>query len=375
MKDSQALLMLDDGTCFEGTARGACQEAFGEFIFTTSMAGYQEFLTDPALAGQIVVFTSAHMGNYGMTAEDDEAASVMAAGAVFHDLFIPDSEVFPHWRAVESLDQRLKREGVTAISGVDTRSLAAHLREHGARNGIISALDPDRASLLRRARELSPMAGLDLVSRVTCREQYQPEKPVAKPNDGKELSVAVLDLGVKSSFLRRMQGLGMRVTVWPATTRAEDILATGPDGVFLSSGPGDPEPCHYAIACVKKLLGAAPIFGICLGGQILALALGAKTFKMKNGHRSSNHPVADIQSGNVWITSQNHGFCIDAQSLPGTMRPTRWNANDQTLAGFECTDLPAFAVQFHPETGLGAVDGTGVFEHFHTMMVDFRNKK
>jgi carbamoyl-phosphate synthase, small subunit len=375
MKDSQALLMLDDGTCFEGTARGACQEAFGEFIFTTSMAGYQEFLTDPALAGQIVVFTSAHMGNYGMTAEDDEAASVMAAGAVFHDLFIPGSEVFPHWRAVESLDQRLKREGVTAISGVDTRSLAAHLREHGARNGIISALDPDRASLLRRARELPPMAGLDLVSRVTCREQYQPEMPGAKPNDGKELSVAVLDLGVKSSFLRRMQGLGMRVTVWPATTRAEDILATRPDGVFLSSGPGDPEPCHYAIACVKKLLGAAPIFGICLGGQILALALGAKTFKMKNGHRSSNHPVADIQSGNVWITSQNHGFCIDAQSLPGTMRPTRWNANDQTLAGFECTDLPAFAVQFHPETGLGAVDGTGVFEHFHTMMVDFRNKK
>ena len=374
MKDSRALLMLDDGTCFEGVARGACKEASGEFVFTTSLAGYQEFLTDPAIAGQVVVFTSAHMGNYGMTAEDDEAASVMAIGAVFHDLFIPDSEAFPHWRAVESLDQRLSREGVTAISGVDTRSLAAHLRDHGARNGIISAIDLDKASLLRRARELPAMGGRDLVSGVTCKEAYQPEKPENISCQGPELSVAVLDLGVKRSSIRRLQELGMKVTVWPATAKAEDILATKPDGVFLSSGPGDPEPCHYAIACVKKLLGATPVFGTCLGMQIMALALGAKTLKMKNGHRSSNHPVSDIHTGNVWITCQNHGFCVDAQTLPKTIRPTNWNANDQTLAGFECADMPAFAVQFHPETGVGGLDGTGVFERFRQMMVDFCNK-
>ena len=376
MAATQALLMLDDGTCFTGQACGAHGEATGEVVFTTAMAGYQETLTDPSYYGQIVVFTSAHMGNYGASARDDESSRPWAGGAVFHDLCasygngVPPQS-FPHWRANESLGDRLARAGVTSIQGIDTRALTLHLREHGARNGIISSLDMDKPSLLRRAQALPPMRGLDLASRVSCGKRY-----TFSPDDGDfsgsptpaSLRVAVIDYGVKRSILSHLVRQGMRPEVCPVASSAEDILATKPNGVLLSNGPGDPEACGHAIRTVRKLLGRVPLFGICLGHQILGLALGAKTYKLSFGHHGVNHPVKDMRTGRVCITSQNHGFCVDPQTLPLGVSPSHWNLNDDTLEGLECAHVPAFSVQFHPEAAPGPTDAAGLFVRFRELM-------
>ncbi|MDR2574416.1 MAG: glutamine-hydrolyzing carbamoyl-phosphate synthase small subunit [Desulfovibrio sp.] len=377
MLNRQALLMLDDGTCFTGVACGTCGEAAGEVVFTTAMAGYQETLTDPSYYGQIVVFTSAHIGNYGITPLDDESGRIWANGAVFHDFCAPGRQgepaaPFPHWRASESLDERLIRAGVTSIRGVDTRALTLHLREYGARNGVISALDTDKASLLRRARALPPMQGLDLTGQVSCAKPYvfsdAPAAPLPAAPAG--LRVAVIDYGLKRSILSHLVRRGMSPRVWPSTAAVEDILASKPDGVLLSNGPGDPEPCRHAAATVRKLLGRVPLFGICLGHQLLGLALGAKTYKLPFGHHGVNHPVKDLLTGRVCITSQNHGFCVDPQTLPQAVAPSHLNLNDDTLEGLVCGDFPAFSVQFHPEAAPGPVDAVDLFSRFRDMMTE-----
>lgn len=378
MTPRQALLMLDDGTCFEGEACGACREATGEVVFTTSMSGYQETLTDPSYYGQIVVFTAAHIGNYGVTPLDSESPAPRAGGAVFHDLFTCcESAPFAHWRGQRSLDALLAGAGITSIKGIDTRSLTLHLREHGARNGIISALDFDRPSLLRRAQALPSMQGRDCTREVTCAQPY-PFAPDSADATGQAglpshadtppLRVAVVDYGVKRSILTRLVQHHMQPTVWPATTTAGDILASSPDGVLLSNGPGDPAACLHAIAATKQLLGRVPLFGICLGHQILGLSLGAGTYKLPFGHHGINHPVKDIRTGRVAITSQNHGFCIDADTLPQDTIPSHWNLNDDTLEGLECRNIPAFSVQFHPEAAPGPTDAAHLFAHFRTLI-------
>ncbi len=368
-----ALLMLDDGACFEGTACGACAEAAGEVVFTTGLAGWQETLTDPSYHGQIVAFTAAHVGNYGACHDDDEAPEPKAAGAIFHKFFLP-----PAWagalppRASESLDRRLARAGITGIHGLDTRALTLHLREHGARNGIVSALDLDRPSLLRRAKELPSMQGLDLAREVCCRHPHSPE-PAEAGGETAAPRVAVMDFGVKASILRHLLRQGLRVTVWPGTTDAKTILASRPDGIFLSNGPGDPEPCDYAVAAIRSLLGRLPLFGICLGHQLLALALGGRTYKLPFGHHGVNQPVKDLQSGRVWITSQNHGFCVDPESLPAGASPSHWNLNDGTLEGLDAPEYRAFAVQFHPEAAPGPSDAACLFERFRDLILQFRS--
>ena len=365
-----ALLMLDDGACFEGTACGALGEATGETVFVTGMSGYQETLTDPSYHGQIVVFTAAHMGNYGVSPDDDEAPFIRAGGVVFHNLFTQaDAMPFPHWRSVKSLNAMLTEAGVSGICGVDTRALTLHLRRHGARNGIISALDMDRDSLWQRAKALPAMQGQDLAARVSTGNRYtfQPEA-VNKISTEKPLKVAVLDYGVKRSILRHLMQNNMQPEVWPAASTADDILASKPDGVLLSNGPGDPDPCLYAIETVRKLVGRVPIFGICLGHQLLGLAMGGKTYKLPFGHHGLNHPVKETESGRVSITSQNHGFCLSPESLPKNIRPTHWNLNDNTLEGMTCTDAPAFSVQFHPEAAPGTHDACGLFGRFRELI-------
>ncbi len=368
MTRTPALLVLDDGTCFEGYARGAKTEAMGEVVFTTSMAGYQETLSDPSYYGQIVTFTTAHIGNYGASPLDAQSAALPAAGAVCHDLFLPEEGPFPHWRAAQSLDQNLAAAGVTVISGVDTRALTLHLRDHGARSGIISALDLDRQSLSRRARELPPMQGRDLTGFVGCGAPYRYEKGPALEAARAPLRVAVYDFGVKRSILKHLAAAGVDPTVWPSRTPAATVLASRPDGVLLSNGPGDPGACGYAVATAAALLGRAPLFGICLGQQILAQALGAKTYKLKFGHHGANHPVKDMDSGRVLVTSQNHGFCVDPDSLPSNARVTHWNLNDDTLEGFACPDKSAFAVQFHPEAAPGTNDALPLFARFRKLI-------
>ncbi|MDR0828019.1 MAG: glutamine-hydrolyzing carbamoyl-phosphate synthase small subunit [Desulfovibrio sp.] len=368
----QALLMLDDGTCFAGESCGAEGEALGETVFITGMCGYQESITDPSYYGQIMVFTAAHLGNYGASPLDDEAPAPRAAGAVFHDLFVPPkTEAFPHWRAAEALDAKLKRQGVTGIKNLDTRALTLHLRDKGARNGIISVLDMDKASLLRRVREWPSMQGLDLASKAGCAHPYafdSEDKSAPVP----DLHVALIDFGAKRSILRRLAGQGMKVTVLPATASATEVLDLAPDGVMLTNGPGDPEPCAYAVNCIRFLLGRLPIFGICLGHQLLGLALGARTYKLPFGHHGVNHPVLDLTSRRVEITSQNHGFCVDPQTLPARAEVTHVNLNDGTLEGLRVKDAPAFSVQFHPEAAPGPTDAAGLFVRFRSLILQHR---
>jgi carbamoyl-phosphate synthase small subunit len=365
--------MLDDGTCFAGQARGACQEAAGEVIFTTSMAGYQETLTDPSYYGQILVFTAAHVGNYGVSPHDDQSFRPQAAGAVFHELQVTPPGEFPHWRAEGALDESMAAAGLTAISGIDTRALTMHIRDRGARNGIISAIDLDKNSLLRKARALPSMQGLDLTGYVSCSSQYNPAMPAEAGLTQPLLDIAVLDLGLKRSILNCFMAQGLKPRVWPARTEAETLLASQPAGIFLSNGPGDPGACSYIIKTAQKLLGRLPMLGICLGHQILALAMGGRTYKLPFGHHGVNHPVKNFLSQRVLITSQNHGFCVDPDSLSAKVNITHVNLNDQTLEGLECLEQKVVSLQFHPEASPGPYDARDTFIRFRNLVTGEAN--
>lgn len=372
-----ALLMLDDGTCFEGYALGACQEVVGELVFTTGMCAYQETMSDPSYYGQIAVFTSAHIGNYGATDLDSECPGSKpefgANGVVLHDYFIDAENIdFPHFRAESSLQKKLEQMNMSGIYGVDTRALTLHLRMHGSRNAVIGT-NLDREYLLKKAKEVPQITGMDLAAKVTTKEKFIFDIEKNGSCSKKKLSVAVIDFGVKRSLLLQLAHNGMQATVYPAAVTAEEILAAKHDAVMLSNGAGDPSACGYAVKTVQNLLGKLPLFGIGFGHQLLALAVGAKIFKMPFGHHGFNHSVKDVKSGNVLITSQHHEFCVDADTLPANVKVTHWNLNDNTVEGMALTDIPAFSVQYHPKAAPGTWDAEGLFETLRSMADNFHN--
>ncbi len=390
-----ALLVLEDGTLWHGVAFGARGEQTGEVVFNTSMTGYQEVLTDPSYYGQIVVMTTAHIGNTGVNREDDESARVWLAGFCIREASLCAS----NWRAEESLDGYLQERGVIGIAELDTRALVRHLRSEGAMRGALSNSNPDPTRLLELARSSPRMSGCDLVRYVTCTERYTWFESVSRewlPGDisphpsplpcgerepvspspfqgegrgeGKSFHVVAFDFGIKRNSLRSLVARGCRVTVVPATAAAEDVLALAPDGVLLSNGPGDPAAVRYAIATVRQLLGRVPIFGICLGHQILALALGGETYKLKFGHRGGNHPVKDLRTGQVQVSAHNHGFAVRAESLPRDAEVTHVNLNDGCVEGLRTLNRRAFSVQYHPEAAPGPHDSLSLFDEFLAMM-------
>jgi carbamoyl-phosphate synthase small subunit len=363
--------MLEDGIWFEGTVFGAEGEVGGEVVFNTSMTGYQEILTDPSYSGQMVTMTYPLIGNYGANREDQESARPQAAALIVREI----SEIYSNYRADFSLDAYLMKNGVTGLTGIDTRALVLHLRNHGAKNGILSSVDMNLESLLAKAKALPNMNGLDLAQTVSCDKAYTyAGARRGLPTDGRPtLKVAAYDFGIKSNILDLMRAEGFDVTVVPAKTPAEDVLAMNPDGVFLSNGPGDPEPCDYAIEATRKIIGKKPIFGICLGHQIMGIAFGGRTYKLKFGHRGANHPVRDEATGRIEITSQNHGFCVDADSLDlSKIEITHWNLNDMTIEGLRHKEAPAFCVQYHPEASPGPHDASYLFPRFRKMIEDFK---
>jgi carbamoyl-phosphate synthase small subunit len=375
-KQDRAWLVLADGTTFEGVPFGARSTTTGEAVFTTAMTGYQEVLTDPSYYGQIVTMTAPEIGNVGVNREDTEAVgdAPRVAGFVVRD----ESPIASSWRAEETLDAYLARHGIVAIAGVDTRRLTRHLRDHGSQNAAIGTESPE--ALLRRARSAPDMNGLDLVRFVTPREPYSwtegrgswaaaaPGATRAPPAAGRQPHVVVFDFGIKRNILRCLADAGCRLSVVPASTSAADAMAMHPDGIFLSNGPGDPAAVTYAIDAIRSLVGKAPIFGICLGHQLLALALGAKTFKLKFGHRGTNQPVKDLATGRIEITTQNHGFCVDLSTLPSGTRSTHVHLNDGTSEGLTVPGLRAFSVQYHPEAAAGPHDSLYLFERFLSAM-------
>ncbi len=379
MDAERAWLVLADGTIFPGRPFGARATTVGEAVFTTTMTGYQEVLTDPSYSGQIVTMTAAEIGNVGVNPDDAESVDgrVHVAGFVVRDL----SPVASNWRSHETLDAYLARHGKVGIEGVDTRKLTRHLRDHGAQNAAIGTEAPE--VLIRRAREAPDMNGLDLVDVVSPREPYTwtegrggwqvnwngtPVQDGAPARKEPEHNVVAMDFGIKKNILRCLVDAGCKVTVVPARTSAAEILAMKPEGIFLSNGPGDPAAVGYAIDTVRELVGKVPIFGICLGHQFLASALGAKTFKLKFGHRGANQPVKDLTTGRVEITTQNHGFCVDLASLPGKVQSTHVHLNDGTSEGISVPELRAFSVQYHPEAAAGPHDSLYLFERFTQMM-------
>jgi carbamoyl-phosphate synthase small subunit len=364
----QAVLALEDGSVFLGRSIGAKGDTVGEVVFNTAMTGYQEILTDPSYARQLVTLTYPHIGNTGTTLEDDESERPMAAGLIVRDC--PD--LHSNWRATESLPEYLRRHGIVAISDIDTRRLTRILREKGAQGGAILAgegADADKA--IELARSFPGMKGMDLAREVTTAEAYEwkqgswdlDERSWNEP--AAERHVVAYDFGVKRNILRMLVDRGCRVTVVPATTPAADVLAMQADGVFLSNGPGDPEPCTYAIEAIREFISAGlPMFGICLGHQLLGLAAGASTLKMKFGHHGANHPVQDLKTSQVMITSQNHGFAVDEDTLPETVSATHRSLFDGSLQGIELSSAPAFGFQGHPEASPGPHDIAGIFDRF-----------
>ena len=369
-----ARLALADGTIYRGTSFGAVGEVEGEVCFNTSMTGYQEILTDPSYRGQIVAMTYPLIGNYGVNGEDLESSKPHLSGFVVRQA----SRLLSNFRADQSLEDFLKRWNIVAVEGIDTRSLVRRLRTQGAVNGVLSTRNDDDASLVARAQASPGLLGRDLVREVvpdeTC-DWQEPLSPWARPIQqdageapGPMRHVVALDYGMKWNIARHLRELGYRVTVMPGTATSAEVLATNPDGVFLSNGPGDPEPLTSAIDTIRGLLGKKPIFGICLGHQLLALACGAKTFKLKFGHRGANQPVQDLASGSVEITSQNHGFAVDADSLPPELEVTHINLNDRTIEGIRHRRLPAFSVQYHPEASAGPHDSSYLFGRFQELI-------
>ena len=352
-----AILLLEDGRVFEGKQLGHLGETVGEVCFNTGMTGYQEILTDPSYCSQIVTMTSPHIGNYGINEEDVESDKIQVSGFVIKE----ESLVPSNWRSTASLDEYLKNNKIVCIQDIDTRALTRHIRDQGSMNGIISSVDSEIDSLSSKLAKAPSMKGLDLAKVVSTKNKY-------KWADMGKYKVAAIDYGIKRNILNILADSGCSITVFPATITAKEILEFNPDGVFLSNGPGDPAAVTYGIEMVKELLGAKPIFGICLGHQILSLALGAKTFKLKFGHRGINHPVKNLDTNVVEITSQNHGFAVDLQTLPKNVTPTHVNLNDETNEGIECKDLKAFSVQHHPESSPGPHDSRYLFDKFIKLM-------
>ena len=373
LSKKKAILALADGTIFEGYSFGAEGEAIGEVVFNTSMYGYQEVLTDPSYKGQMVAMTYTQIGNYGVGEEDIESNRLWLEGFI-----VRESCNYPsNWRAKETIDSYLKKNNVVGIQGIDTRALTKHLRDNGAMNGVISTLDLDAASLVKKAKTFPQMTGLDLVKEVTCKEPYKWEQALWDLEGGyasrityhaSRHKVVVYDFGIKFNILRNLINVGYEVTVVPAFTSAEEVLKMNPDGILLSNGPGDPDVVSYAIESTRKLIGKKPIFGICLGHQILGLALGGKTYKLKFGHHGGNQPVMDLGTKKVEITAQNHGFAVDVDSLKGIAELTHINLNDKTVEGFAHTKLPIFSVQYHPEASPGPHDSSYLFKRFTDMM-------
>jgi carbamoyl-phosphate synthase small subunit len=383
----KALLVLADGTVFEGNELGAKGETIGEVVFNTSMTGYQEILTDLSYKGQIVTMTYSQIGNYGVNEEDIESAGGIKA----EGFIVKEACPFPsNWRSSSSLDEYLKKSNITAIEGIDTRALTRHLRTYGAQMGIISSVDLNPESLLEKVRNHPAISAYDFVKDVTTKDKYSWREDVWRWGKGRDElsvmrnelkedmasrithhslpSVVVYDFGVKFNILRNLADAGFKITVVSAQTLAEAVLEMKPDGILLSNGPGDPETVTYGIENVKKLIGKKPIFGICLGHQILGLAMGGRTYKLKFGHHGGNHPVKDLKTGRVEITSQNHNYCVDVESLKGQVRLTHKNLFDGSEEGMEHVELPVFSVQHHPEAGPGPNDSTHLFKRFREMM-------
>jgi carbamoyl-phosphate synthase small subunit len=365
----RAILALADGVYFEGEAFGAPGEAMGEVVFNTSMMGYQEILTDPSYKGQIVTMTYPLIGNYGVNDEDFESHIPWVEGFIVKEC----SPVVSNWRARRSLPEFLQAYGIVGIAGIDTRALTRHLRDHGAQEGIISTLEADPKALAERARAVPTLHGRDLVQDVTCKAPFLWEgggSLLAEPQRAVGVApfVVAYDYGIKRNILRRLVDWGCRVTVVPASTPAEAVLDMRPDGVFLSNGPGDPAAVPYAIAQVKRFIGVKPVMGICLGHQILALACGAETYKLKFGHHGGNQPIRDLRTERVLITAENHGFAVDPRTLPAAMEVTHVNLNDNTIEGIRHCELPVFSVQYHPEASPGPHDARYLFNQFIASM-------
>jgi len=371
-----AILALEDGRVFRGRGYGAATERFGEVVFNTSLSGYQEILTDPSYLGQIVILTYPHIGNYGTNLLDCESARPYAEGLVVREL----SELASNWRSEDEVSVFLASYDVPIISHIDTRALVRHLRKFGAMRGVLSTLAADEQALVAKAKASPSMVGLDLASHVTVNSAYrwtEPSHPIMAKDGGPprepRFHVVAYDYGIKQNILRRLVDVGCHVTVVPATTTAADVMALKPDGVFLSNGPGDPEPVGYAAQAVRDMMGRVPIFGICLGHQIIGLALGGKTYKLKFGHHGGNHPILNLETRKVEITAQNHGFAVDPDSLKASeVILTHKNLNDDTLEGLRHRTMPLFSVQYHPEASPGPHDSGYLFDRFVNMMKEFK---
>ena len=387
----KAILALADGRVFEGVGFGADGEAVGEVVFNTSMTGYQEILTDPSYDGQLVAMTYPEIGNVGVNAEDVEARRPFVRGFIVKNYTAQAS----NWRSSQPLHEYMITNGIVGIADIDTRSLVRHLRDHGAQLGIISTVNGDANTLIAKAKAAPGLVGVDLVRDVTCavaydwnqgmwqledgyKERANPKAAAGRKGKGTFASpkffVVAYDYGIKYNILRNLAEAGCRVRVVPAVTPAEDVLALNPEGIFLSNGPGDPDAVPYARANVEKLIGKKPIFGICLGHQIMGLALGARTYKLKFGHHGGNQPVMDLTTRKVEITAQNHGFAVDADSLPAAAQITHLNLNDNTVEGLMHRELPIFSVQYHPESSPGPHDASYLFKRFIKLMQDNRKE-